>query len=208
MATGCCTLTVQGALQWTSRTVALQAQLDERSVRAVYVFRNVDDRPVRILAVKTSCGCTTTIRPKESYAAGESGAIKVDFEIGGFTGRQEKQIWVTTDADPERTEELRLIVDIPQLLTVVPRIVWWSIGNECADKTVTITVHPDAKAGTPEIRSGDANMSHRLERISPCVYRLHVRPQSTERAIRTALVVQITPERLPLRTVMIFAQVR
>lgn len=205
---GCCAATVQGALLWTSRTVTLEAKLDERSVRAVYAFYNAGSQPVKILRVETSCGCTTVTLLRDTYSPGETGEIMVDFEIGGFTGRQEKQVWVKTDVDPDHPEQLRLVVDVPQLLNIVPRIIWWSIGDDGVEKTVTITVHPDAGVGIPEVRSGNANMSYRLERVAPCVYLLQVRPQSTERAIRTALVVQITPERLPPRNVMIFAQVR
>jgi hypothetical protein len=64
-----------------------------------FTFTNLANRPMRILNVQASCGCTTPGWTKETVAASGSGFIKVSFDPKGKPGYFSKTLTVTTDID-------------------------------------------------------------------------------------------------------------
>ncbi|MCW5912940.1 MAG: DUF1573 domain-containing protein [Cyclobacteriaceae bacterium] len=64
-----------------------------------FTFTNLGSRPIRVLSVNPSCGCTTPGWTKEPVAAGGTGFIKVSFDPKGKPGYFSKTLTVTSDAD-------------------------------------------------------------------------------------------------------------
>ncbi len=62
-----------------------------------FVFTNNSGRPVRIITVQASCGCTTPGWSKEAVAPGKSGFIKASFDPKNRPGYFNKSLTVTTD---------------------------------------------------------------------------------------------------------------
>jgi hypothetical protein len=65
-----------------------------------FQFANIGDRPVKILSVQASCGCTTPDWTREPVPPGKSGFIQASFDPKGRPGYFNKSLTVTTDADP------------------------------------------------------------------------------------------------------------
>jgi hypothetical protein len=68
-------------------------------VTHVFEFTNTHSKPVKILGVKPSCGCTTPDWSKEEIQPGNSGFIKAEFNPKGRPGFFNKTLTVTTDAE-------------------------------------------------------------------------------------------------------------
>ena len=64
-----------------------------------FVVVNRSTRPVKILSVKASCGCTTPGWTKEPIAPGASGFVKASYDPKGRPGYFNKTLAVTTDWD-------------------------------------------------------------------------------------------------------------
>jgi len=64
-----------------------------------FVVTNQATRPIKILKVQPSCGCTTPDWTKEPIASGSTGSIKASFDPKGRPGYFEKTLSVTTDWD-------------------------------------------------------------------------------------------------------------
>lgn len=62
-----------------------------------FVFTNISGRPVSILAVQASCGCTTPDWTKQPVAPGKTGFIKASFDPKGRPGYFSKTLTVTTN---------------------------------------------------------------------------------------------------------------
>jgi hypothetical protein len=73
----------------------------EQNGLAVYEFSflNKSTRPVKILAVQPSCGCTTPGWSKEPIAPGKTGFVKASFDPKGRPGYFSKSLTVATDLD-------------------------------------------------------------------------------------------------------------
>jgi hypothetical protein len=74
-------------------------QLSDMDGSANYEFTFVNNagRPVKILSVQASCGCTTPDWSKEPVAPGKSGYVKVSFDPVGKPGYFNKTLTITTD---------------------------------------------------------------------------------------------------------------
>lgn len=76
-------------------------EIIEADGAAVYEFNFTNNgvRPVKILTVQASCGCTTPGWSKEPVAIGKNGFIKASFDPKGRPGYFNKTLTVTTDLD-------------------------------------------------------------------------------------------------------------
>jgi hypothetical protein len=64
-----------------------------------FEFTNLSNRPIKILNVKPSCGCTTPDWTKDSVLPGKTGFIQARFDPKGRPGYFAKSLTVTTDFD-------------------------------------------------------------------------------------------------------------
>jgi hypothetical protein len=64
-----------------------------------FQFANVSNRPVKILNVQASCGCTTPDWTKDAVAPGSTGFIQASFNPKGRPGYFNKSLTITTDFD-------------------------------------------------------------------------------------------------------------
>lgn len=64
-----------------------------------FVFTNAANRPVRILNVQASCGCTTPDWSKQSIEPGKTGFIQARFDPKGRPGFFNKSLTITTDLE-------------------------------------------------------------------------------------------------------------
>ncbi len=65
-----------------------------------FLFTNTSSRPVKVLTVQASCGCTTPGWTKETIEPGKTGYIQASFDPKGRPGYFNKSLTVTTDLDP------------------------------------------------------------------------------------------------------------
>lgn len=72
---------------------------DNGPVTHEFVFTNNSARPVKILTVQASCGCTTPGWSKEPVEPGKSGYIQASYNPKGRPGYFNKSLTVTTDLE-------------------------------------------------------------------------------------------------------------
>ena len=65
-------------------------------------FTNTGVRPIKILSVNTSCGCTTPDWTREPIPPGKTGFIQASFDPMGRPGYFSKSLTVTTDASKDQ----------------------------------------------------------------------------------------------------------
>lgn len=72
---------------------------DKGSVSHDFIFTNNSSRPVKILNVQPSCGCTTPGWTKEPIEPGKTGTVQASFNPKGRPGFFNKSLTVTTDLE-------------------------------------------------------------------------------------------------------------
>lgn len=89
-------------VRFTEETFDFGAIVEEDGpVTHTFSFTNTSDRPVAILSVKPSCGCTTPEWSKEPILPGKSGIVKAQYDPKGRPGYFHKSLTVTTDYDSQ-----------------------------------------------------------------------------------------------------------
>jgi len=126
------------ALQWESERVTLAPPAGAADAMAEFKFTNRSETVVRVLEARSSCGCTVAALDKDMFQPGESGNIRARFHIGEREGRQSVTVWVTTDESGAKPYELALAVEIQTPVRLVPRMLWWKIGEEPVPKLVQV----------------------------------------------------------------------
>jgi hypothetical protein len=62
-----------------------------------FILRNSKDKPVVIVNMHTSCGCTVSETQKKHLLPGEYTQINVKFHTQGYSGKVEQYVYVHTD---------------------------------------------------------------------------------------------------------------
>lgn len=75
-------------------TVANGSQLEH-----VFTFTNTGDAPLKVMKAKPSCGCTVPEWSKDPIAPGEKGSMTVKFDARGRSGKQHKNVRLTTNTE-------------------------------------------------------------------------------------------------------------
>lgn len=102
-------------------------------VKAEHVFRftNTGDAPLRVLAVRPGCGCTTPAWTRDPLPPGGTGTITVVYDSANRPGPFRKDIVVTTDGTPRAlTLYIEGLVEGRRLTTGYPQ------GNLLIDQDV------------------------------------------------------------------------
>jgi hypothetical protein len=87
------------------------------SLQYNFKFTNKGSGMLSIDKVQPTCGCTgATVGEKTTYAKGESGEIKVEFQTQGREGPQEKSIIIETNDPDNSTVTLKVKCDIDKNL--------------------------------------------------------------------------------------------
>ena len=83
---------------------------------------------LRFTSLRPSCDCLTAAASKEAFAPGEMGTVRVEFTVGGRSGRQEKYVTVTTDDPAEQPVSLLVVIEISEPMAMQPRQLLWEKG--------------------------------------------------------------------------------
>jgi hypothetical protein len=138
-------------LEWVTTVREFEVSVGDKKVVAEYPFTNSGPETVKIESVKTSCGCTTTKLGKDVYEPGEGGSITATFNIGQRVGKQSKHITVRTDDPVQPITQLKIVADIEQVVKILPRMVYWTVGTEPEPRKVELVALKEHKLDVTKI---------------------------------------------------------
>jgi hypothetical protein len=168
------------ALQWETTDLQLQARPGQESMTVTFPFRNTGNQPVRILSVDPSCSCVSAGPEKAVCAPGESGAIRVELNLTGYIGRVRRTLAVETDDPAGKFAELILTVDIPELVTIVPRFLFWRVGDQPEARSAEIVVTEPKTTTVGNIECDNPRFRTQLIPGPAGRYRLVIKPVDTQ----------------------------
>jgi hypothetical protein len=87
--------------------------------------------------------------------------------VDGRVGRQEKWIVVTTDWVPPQPTTLRFTVNVPEVITIQPELVWWRVGDQLNPKTIRIAVPDGIPAKVISVQADNTAVKLELSEIRP-----------------------------------------
>lgn len=168
---------VRAELEWQASRIRLEPAPGTQEVTALFSFTNRGTEPVKIVEVRSGCGCTVTAPETEITRPGETGKIRATFQTGARTGLQTVSIAVTASEPALKTYPLTLEIAIRQAATVVPGFVFWKAGDEPEPKIMQVDLAPGFRFVAAE--SPAAEFTVESERAEDGRIRLRVTPRDT-----------------------------
>ncbi len=168
------------AIKFEKERLDLKAKAGEATLVAEFPFTNDGKESVRVMEVLSSCGCLSAEADKDEYAAGEKGTIVATFDLGRFTGEQEKAISVRTSEKVNSRYRLVVAVTIPPVFVVEPDLLEWQLGEEKTTKTFKVTVPHTDPINILTIAPSRDNFQYELVVKEPGrAYEIKLTPSST-----------------------------
>lgn len=195
-------------LAWDKAEQTVTARAGQESVSVVYPLRNASDHTVQIRNIEAGCTCTTATVAKEELAAGERTAMTVKFTLGERVGRQERVITVITDDPVAPLSSVKLTVEIPELATIRPRVLFWQTGAKPETKVVEIVLADPDNSRIEAPKDAEPGFTAKLQAMTrPGVYRLEITPKATKEPIHAAIHLAATLQG-STQTLSVFAAVK
>jgi Protein of unknown function (DUF1573) len=183
--------TTHGQLKWQQKEIELSPSIADTSAVAHFKYENVGKTSVRFLSVQSSCGCTAAASTKNDVAPGEKGEITATFTIGDRIGLQNKAIRVTTNEASDPITTLMLKVNIPQLLSVTPTLVFWNYGQLPTPKSIDVKVGKDFSVDALKVVPSIPEFTAKVEKGSdPKMFHIIVQPKDTSHPLSAILTIQ------------------
>ncbi len=149
-------------LRWEHTEQAAELSPAEESVRAEFTFTNAGSRPVSIISVTASCGCTKPVFPAEAIAPGAQGSISVGYTRNGT--QQTSRITVTTDESGREPYVLTWRITAHEWVEITPRLLLWTPAEGARTKSFQVKLHPDSKAKLLDVTGADDSLQVTLRR--------------------------------------------
>ncbi len=102
-----------------------------------FKFKNSGKTPIEITDIKTTCGCTVASLDKTVYQPEDTGKVSGVFNIEGRTGLQGKDIILTTDNLAQSTIKLSLEIEIVNIMSIKPSLLFWRKGEDVSMKEIS-----------------------------------------------------------------------
>ena len=177
-------------LTWESREIFQKGGYADKTVGAVFKFKNSGKTAVTITEVKSSCGCTTVALSKKTYAAGEAGRVEALLTIGNRRGLQIATLQVMI-AGQDEPVVLTMKTLIPRILEIRPTFVFWKQGGATTALPVKVTTGVDQLVNIVSVTSDDPRMQARLEVLTPGKsYQVHIFPLTTAELFTVVITIK------------------
>jgi hypothetical protein len=190
-----------------------RAPADGKSVIVDFPFTNKTSKPVTITKCDTKCACLTVriSGGKFTYAPGESGVVRTTMELGNLLGKQEKSIdvWLDKASSDKPSLRLDLIVDIPALITLEPKTVYWGIDSKPEPKTIRVIMDGGKPINITNVTGPESSFRHELKTVEAGKkYDIIVTPLDTKIPVLSVLKIDTDCEIPKHKTQQAFTQVR
>ena len=113
---------------------------DDTRITHDFKFTNVGPGTLNILEAKGSCGCTVPALAKKTYAPGESGSIKVEFNPNNRRGPQHTTVTVTTDDPQHPTVILEIKSEVKPVVSFEPQMIAIGVTPRGTPKTFSTKI--------------------------------------------------------------------
>ena len=175
-----------GGLKFAETSRELTLGPTEKSVSTDFKFTNDTNKDVTIVKTDGGCSCVAVkvAGGKTVYAPGESGVLRTIFDVGNFEGELDRpvKIWIKGDDVDVTTQTLDIRFKIPVLVSLEPKTLIWTVGDEAQPKIMKIKMHGEKPIHIESLELLSEDFTSELTTIKDGEeYEVSVTPKSTER---------------------------
>lgn len=173
------------ALEWKTQHLSIKAAPLDRTAETAFDFTNNGAKPVTIRSVDTSCDCLEARASARTFAPGASGQIIARFTLGDRIGKYGRTIIVSTD-DGQEAAALTVEIEVPEAVTLSPRVVDWKLHEAATEQTIALDVAPGVELTFGEVQATSEDFAFRLENTAAGRSVLHLSPKDISKPANAA----------------------
>ena len=196
---------MRAELVWEQASLTMESSAGQANPQGTFKFTNRGAKPVKILNVRPSCGCTAAKPERDVVAPGESSHLSAEISTANRIGLVSVSIVVETDDAVQPTYSLTLNVNITEAVQMTPRLLFWKIGGPATAKRAVLKTANGVTIVGADVEGGA--FSAKLERGSGEEHVLWVTPKTTTGSTSTTLVISAKHGDRPLPHTSAFLRV-
>jgi hypothetical protein len=159
---------------------------DDKTVTVDFPFKNESDSVASIEKYDAGCPCATVgvKDSKMTYKPGETGTVRIVFDLGMVPGTMDKAVAIYLKGDPINHPSVTLTshIVVPSLVEVEPKSLMWDVGSKPEPKTVTVTMKHSEPIKIVSMTGADPRFTQELKTIEEGKkYEVVITPASTEK---------------------------
>jgi hypothetical protein len=165
-------------LEWKHKEAVAPMAAAQEEVIARFPFRNAGTQPISIKSIESFCGCTTVSLSQRHFNPGESGEVVATYTPGHRMGIQRNVISVQTDFPAAPKTVLTVTAEVPVVAKLERAILLWKEDDLHETKSLDIETSGRGLVEAIAVKSVDAALDARVERINDTMFRLLVTPRA------------------------------
>jgi hypothetical protein len=175
-----------GTLKFEQTRKEVTVSNEEKTVTVDYAFKNESDSDALIEKYDAGCPCATVgvKDSKMSYKPGETGTVRIVFDLGMVPGTMDKAVAIFLKGDPINHPSVTLATHIvvPELVRVEPKSLMWDVGSKPEPKTVTVTMKHSEPIKIVSMSGADPRFKQELKTIEEGKkYEVVITPAATDK---------------------------
>ncbi|MEN8661120.1 MAG: DUF1573 domain-containing protein [Lentimonas sp.] len=180
------------ALSWDRNEARIELKPNEEEARATFTVTNNGEKTVRIDRIKTSCGCTGSILDRKIIEPGKSTEIIGTFHKGKRQGLNHNKLEVFIDSQADSVATLHMIVQVPKLIDLQPKIVYWNAESTKTERSIRIQLDKRYVDKITDVlyNKGQLTLSREPDPTDENKQVLRILPKSFDRVMRETIVIK------------------
>ena len=180
------------ALKWNQTEARAEMHPSDQKAELHFTITNSGESPVRINRVESSAGNVYTQIDKSIIQPNSKSTITAIFNKGKRIGKYHEQLYVYLDDRATPISTLHIFVQIPVLIDVYPKVLYWAPNSLLKARTLTVRLDERYIESVDTILYDPMrlNLTREDDPDEPNVYRLHVLPVNFNIPLRDTILIQ------------------
>lgn len=181
-------------LKWDRTEARIDLKPGEEEARASFILTNEGEKTVRIARIKSSCGCTGSILDRKIVEPGQSTEIIGTFHKGKRQGLNHNKLMVYIDSQADPIATLHMIVEIPTLIDLQARVIYWNAESSKTERTIRIGLDKRYIDEITEVLYNEKllSLSREPDPVDKNKQMLRILPKSFDSLMRETIIIKAT----------------
>jgi hypothetical protein len=173
-----------GSVKFEKDLYEAHAGIKDDTVTREFKFTNSSEKPIKIRHADAGCTCVAVefSGGKATYAAGESGVMRVAFKVENTQGQVDKtvHIWLEGDPDEKPSSQVIFRIHIPTAIKLEPKTLSWDLNSKPETKSIRIIIDYEKQVHLKKISLSNENYTSEIIPVEEGkTYDVRITPKST-----------------------------
>ena len=173
-----------GSVKFEKDIYEAHAGIKEEVITREFKFTNASDKTIKIRDADAGCTCVAVefLAGKTTYAAGESGVMRVAFKVENAQGQVDKTVlvWLEGDPDEKPSSQVTFRVHIPIAIALEPKTLSWDLNSKPEPKSIRVKIDYEKPVHLKKISLSNENYTSEIIPVEEGkAYDVRITPKST-----------------------------